>query len=120
MTGKPSSGSMMEVSATLKGCRISPQKCRLVANPLRGLSVERALETLRFSNTKSALLVLKLLESAVANAENNQGADIDELKVRAIWVNEGTTINRFRARARGRASAIKKRTSHITVTLSDE
>ena len=110
----------MEVSATLRRCRISPQKCRLVTAPLRGLSVERALETLRFSNTKSASLVLQLLESAIANAENNEGADIDELKVRAIWVNQGATINRFRPRARGRASPIKKRTSHITVTLSDD
>ena len=111
---------MMEVSATLRRCRISPQKCRLIAKPLRGLSVERALENLRFSNTKSAALVLKVLESAVANAENNQGADIDELKVGKIWVDQGTTIKRFRARARGRASPIKKRTSHITVILSDE
>ena len=111
---------MMEISATLKRCRISPQKCRLVANQLRGLSVESALENLRFSRTKSASLVLKLLESAVANAENNQGADIDELKVRKIQVDQGATLNRFRARARGRASAIKKRTSHISITLSDE
>ena len=111
---------MMEVSATLKRCRISPQKCRLVANQLRGLSVESALENLRFSRTKSAGLVLKLLESAIANAENNQGADIDELKVRTIRVDQGATLNRFRARARGRASAIKKRTSHISITLSDE
>ena len=110
----------MEVSATLKRCRISPQKCRLVANPLRGLSVERALETLRFGNTKSADLVLKLLESAIANAENNEGADIDELKVRTIRVDQGVTMSRFRARARGRAAPIKKRTSHISITLSDE
>lgn len=109
----------MEVSATLKRCRISPQKCRLVADLLRGLSVERALEALRFDNTKSAALVMKLLESAIANAENNEGADIDELKVSAIQVNQGTTIKRFRARARGRAAPIKKRTSHISITLSD-
>ena len=110
----------MEVSATLKRCRISPQKCRLVADSLRGLSVERALETLRFSNTKSATLVLKLLESAIANAENNEGGDIDELKVGKIWVDQGATMKRFKARARGRASPIKKRTSHITIVLSDE
>ncbi len=110
----------MEISATLKRCRISPQKCRLVADRLRGLSVERALENLRFGRTKSAGLVLKLLESAIANAENNEGADIDELKVRTIRVDQGATLNRFRARARGRASAIKKRTSHISITLSDE
>ena len=109
----------MEVSATLKRCRISPQKCRLAANPLRGLSVERALETLRFSNTKPAFLLLKLLESAIANAENNEGADIDELTVHTIWVNQGSTLDRFRARARGRAAPIKKRTSHITIILSD-
>lgn len=110
----------MEFSATLRRCRISPQKCRLAAKPLRGLSVERALENLRFSNTKSAALVLKVLESAIANAENNEGADIDELKVQAIRVDQAATINRFRARARGRASPIKKRTSHISVILTDE
>ena len=110
----------MEVSATLKRCRISPQKCRLVADLLRGLSVERALETLRFNNTKSAALVMKLLESAIANAENNEGADIDELKVRTIRVDQGITMDRFRARARGRAAPIKKRTSHISIMLSDE
>ena len=110
----------MEVSATLKRCRISPQKCRLVADLLRGLSVERALETLRFNNTKSATLVMKLLESAIANAENNEGADIDELKVRTIRVDQGITMDRFRARARGRAAPIKKRTSHISITLSDK
>jgi len=87
---------------------------------VRGLSVAQALETLRFSNNKSAFLILKLLESAIANAENNEGADIDELKVQAIWVNQGPSIKRFRPRARGRAAAIKKRTSHITITLSDD
>ena len=110
----------MEVSATMKRCRISPQKCRLVADRLRGLSVERALEDLRFSRTKSAGLILQLLESAIANAENNEGADIDELRVHTIQVDQGMTIKRFRARARGRASSIKKRTSHISITLSDE
>ena len=110
----------MEISATLKRFRISPQKCRLVADRLRGLSVENALEDLRYGRTKSAALILKLLESAVANAENNEGADRDELKVHEIWVNQGMTIKRFRPRARGRASAIKKRTSHIGITLSDE
>jgi len=109
----------MNVSAKLSRCRISPQKCRGVADDVRGLSVAQALETLRFSNNKSAFLILKLLESAIANAENNEGADIDELKVQAIWVNQGPSIKRFRARARGRAAAIKKRTSHIPITLSD-
>ena len=110
----------MEVSATLKRCRISPQKCRLVADQLRGLSVERALENLRFGRTKSTDLILKLLESVIANAENNESADIDELKIRRIEVDQGATLKRFRARARGRASPIKKRTSHISITLSDE
>lgn len=110
----------MEVSAKLKRCRVSPQKCRLVADDIRGLSVERALETLRFGRTKSSFLILKVLESAIANAEHNKGADIDELLVQAVQVDQGPTINRFRARARGRASPIKKRTSHITMVLSNQ
>ena len=110
----------MEMSAKLKGCRVSPQKCRLVADQIRGLSVERALETLRFGRTKSAFLVLQVLQSAIANAEHTHGADVDELKVQTVQVDQGPVISRYRARARGRASPIKKRTSHITLVLSDQ
>jgi large subunit ribosomal protein L22 len=110
----------MEVRATLKYARISPQKCRLVADQVRGLPVERALETLTFSNKKAAGMVRKVLESAIANAEHNEGADIDELKVSRIFVDEGPTLKRWRARAKGRANRILKRTSHITVMVGDE
>lgn len=109
----------MEVSATYKYARISPQKCRLVADQIRGLAVEEALNTLAFSTKKAAPMVKKVLDSAIANAENNEGADIDELKVSFIFVNEGPTMKRMRARAKGRGSRIFKRTSHITVTVAD-
>ena len=110
----------MEVRATLKYARISPQKCRLVADQVRGLPVERALETLTFSNKKAAGMVRKVLESAIANAEHNEGADIDELKISRIFIDEGPTLKRWRARAKGRANRILKRTSHITVMVGDE
>lgn len=110
----------MQVSATLRHARIAPQKCRLVADLVRGLPVEQALQTLTFSNKKASGMVQKVLESAIANAEHNEGADIDELKVSAICVNEGPTMKRFRARAKGRGNRILKRTSHITVTVGDE
>jgi large subunit ribosomal protein L22 len=109
----------MQVSATLKHARISPQKCRLVADQVRGLPVEKALNVLTFSPRKAARMVRKVLESAIANAEHNEGADIDELKVAAIFVNEGRTLKRFRARAKGRGTRILKRNSHITVTVGD-
>lgn len=109
----------MQVSATLKHARISPQKCRLVADQVRGLPVEKALNVLSFSSKKAAGIVQKLLESAIANAEHNEGADIDELKVSSIYVNEGRTLKRFRARAKGRGTRILKRNSHITVTVGD-
>ncbi len=109
----------MEVSATHKYAHISPQKCRLVADQIRGLRVEDALNTLAFSTKKAAPMVKKVLNSAIANAENNKGADIDELKVAYIFVNEGPTMKRMRARAKGRGSRILKRTSHITVTVAD-
>ena len=109
----------MQVSATLKQVHISPQKCRLVADQVRGLPVEKALNLLSFSQKKSAGLVRKVLESAIANAEHDEGADIDELKVAAIYVNEARTMKRFRARAKGRGTRILKRSSHITVTVGD-
>jgi large subunit ribosomal protein L22 len=109
----------MDVSSKHKYIHISPQKCRLVANQIRGLAVEKALNILTFSNKRAAFLVKKTLESAIANAENNEGADVDELRVAAICVDEGPTIKRMRARAKGRGNKIMKRTSHITVTVSD-
>ncbi|MDY6943210.1 MAG: 50S ribosomal protein L22 [Pseudomonadota bacterium] len=110
----------MQVAAKLKHARISPQKCRLVANEIRGLPVDRALQTLSFSPKKAARIMKKVVESAIANAEHNEGADIDELKVARVCVDEGPTMKRFHARARGRGSRILKRTSHITVTVADE
>ena len=110
----------MQAVAKLRHARLSAQKGRLVADQIRGLPVERALETLQFSKKKGAALIKKILDSAIANAENNEGADVDELKVTAIMVDEGPTMKRIRARAKGRASRILKRTSHITVTVGDE
>ena len=110
----------MEVSATLRHARLSPQKARLVAGQLRGLPVERAMEVLTFGKPKATFWLKKVLESAIANAEHNEGADVDELHVGAIFIDQGPTFRRFRARARGRASRITKRTSHITVTVTDE
>jgi large subunit ribosomal protein L22 len=109
----------MQVSATLKHAHISAQKARLVADQVRGMPVEKALNVLAFSSKKAAGMVLKVLESAIANAEHNEGADIDELKVASIYVNEGRTMKRFRARAKGRGTRILKRNSHITVTVGD-
>ena len=109
----------MEVSAKLSHARISPQKARLVADLVRGMPVERALETLTFSNKKAAQIVRKVLESAIANAEHNAGADVDELKIAKIYVNEGPVLKRFEARAKGRGNRILKRTSHITVTVDE-
>ena len=110
----------MEVAAQLRYARISPQKCRLVADLVRGQSVANALQTLAFSPKKGARIVKKVLESAIANAEHNHGADIDELKVSTIEVNEAPTFRRFRARAKGRGARIIKRNSHITVRVGDE
>ena len=110
----------MQVSAHARRLQISPQKARLVADQVRGKPVAQALDILNFSKNKGAVLVRKALESAIANAENNEGADVDELKVQTIYVNEGMTMKRIRPRAKGRADRIFKRTSHITVTVSDE
>ena len=110
----------MEVSATLRHARLSPQKARLVADQLRGLPVERAIEILSFARPRAASTLKKVLESAIANAEHNEGADVDDLHVGTVHVDQGPTFRRFRARARGRAGRITKRTSHITVTVTDE
>ncbi|MGA9420936.1 MAG: 50S ribosomal protein L22 [Rhodanobacteraceae bacterium] len=109
----------MEAKAILRGARISPQKARLVADQVRGLLVGRATNLLEFSDKKAAQLIKKLLLSAVANAENNLGADVDELKVSSIMVDEGPILKRMHARAKGRGSRISKRTSHITVVVGE-
>jgi len=110
----------MQVSAKLRFARISPQKCRLVADQVRGQPVAKALQILEFSPKKASHIVRKLIESAIANAENNEGADVDELKVGTVFVDEGPMMKRFRPRAKGRADQILKRTSHITVSVADE
>ncbi len=109
----------MESTAKLKFVRLSPQKARLVADQIRGLAVDEAIDVLNFSKKKAAGIVRKVLESAIANAEHNDGADIDELRVGKVMVDQGPTYGRFKPRARGRASKIIKRTSHISLTVSD-
>jgi len=108
----------MEVSAKLTGAQISAQKVRLVADQIRGKRAEEALDILSFSKKKAAGLVLKVLNSAIANAEHNDGADVDELKVSTIFVNEGKTMKRIKPRAKGRADRILKRSCHITVKVA--
>ncbi len=110
----------MEVKARLSHARISPQKARLVADQIRGKDIEAALQILEFSPKKAARIMKKVLESAIANAEHNNGADIDELKVSTVYVDEGPTMKRIRPRAKGRANRILKRTSHITVAVSEK
>ena len=110
---------MKEVAAIHKGARISAQKARLVADQIRGKAVGEALELLAFSPKKGAELVKKVLESAIANAEHNDGMDIDELKVSSIFVDEGMTMKRIRPRAKGRADRILKRSCHITVKVAE-
>lgn len=109
----------MEVRAILKNASLSAQKGRLVADQIRGVPVERALQVLAFSNKKAAFMLKKVLESAIANAEHNEGADIDELKVSCVFVDEARTAKRFRARAKGRGTRELRRSSHITVKVSD-
>lgn len=109
----------MEVSARLSGAQISAQKARLVADQIRGKRVEQALDILAFSNKRAAQIVHKLLNSAIANAEHNEGADVDELVVSTIFVDEGRTLKRLSPRAKGRADRIFKRSCHITVKVSD-
>ena len=110
----------MRVDAKLKNVRLAAQKGRLVADQIRGLPVERALQLLTFSPKKAARTIKKVLESAIANAEHNEGADVDELKVAAITVDEGRSYTRMMARAKGSGTHIEKRTSHITVTVGDK
>jgi large subunit ribosomal protein L22 len=109
----------MEAKAILRSARISAQKVRLVADQVRGLPAERAVNLLKFSDKKAAHIIRKVVESAIANAENNNGADVDELKVKTITVDEGPSLKRFMARAKGRGTRIVKRTSHITVIVGE-
>ncbi|MBX2867685.1 MAG: 50S ribosomal protein L22 [Acidiferrobacterales bacterium] len=110
----------MQAKSISRYVRLSPQKCRLVADQVRSMPVEKALELLQFSPKKGALPVRKTLDSAIANAEHNEGADIDELWINEIMVDEAPTLKRFRARAKGRGTRILKRSCHITVSVSDE
>jgi len=109
----------MEVTAKHKGARISAQKARLVVDQIRGKTVDEALQILSYSPKKAASLVKKVLESAVANAEHNNGFDIDELKVATVFIDEGTTMKRIKPRAKGRADRILKRSCHITVRVAE-
>lgn len=110
----------MEVVAKLKGARLSAQKARLVADQIRGMGVEEALQLLTFSPKKGAEIIKKVLDSAIANAEHNEGADVDELKVSTIFIDEGVTMKRISPRAKGRADRIFKRSCHITVKVADK
>ena len=105
--------------AKLKYARISPQKARLVADQIRGLPVDNAINVLTYSNKKAAQIIKKVLDSAIANAEHNDAADVDELIVSEIMIDEGPIMKRFRARARGRANRILKRMSHVTVAVEE-
>ena len=109
----------METSAILRGVRLSAQKGRLVADQIRGLQVEKALNLLAFSPKKGAVIIKKVLESAIANAEHNNGADIDELKVTRIMVEKGPVLKRFHARAKGRGNRVLKHTCHVFLTVGD-
>ncbi len=109
----------MEVTAKLRFARISPQKARLVADQVRGLPVDKALEVLSFSQKKASAMMKKILDSAIANAEHNEGADIDELSITQVMVDQAPTMKRLRPRAKGRANRILKRTSHITLSVGD-
>ncbi len=110
---------MTTATAVLKHAKISPKKARLVADLIRGMPVYRAVDTLTFSPQKGAKLVLKVLNSAISNAENNHGLDIDELKVGTIFIDKGMVLKRTQARARGRSDRLIKRTSHITIIVQE-
>ena len=109
----------METTATLRGVRLSAQKGRLVADMIRGKPVDQAINILAYTPKKGAALMRKLLESAIANAEHNNGADIDELKVTTIYVEKGPVLKRFQARAKGRGNRVLKHTCHIYLTVGD-
>ncbi len=109
----------METKATLRGVRLSVDKGRLVADMIRGKRVDQALNTLQFTQKKAAGIIKKVLESAIANAEHNDGADIDELKVKTIYVEQGASLRRFTARAKGRGNQIRKPTCHVYVTVGN-
>jgi len=111
---------VVETSATLRGARLSAQKARLVADQVRGKDVGAALDTLLLSTRKGAHVIRKLLESAIANAETNEAADVDDLRISAIFVDEGRTMKRMRPRAKGRAGPILKRSCHVTIRVADE
>ena len=119
-TRRPARGNnSMQVQAILKGARLSAQKARLVADQVRGKNVEEALDLLTYSTKKGADVIKKLLNSAIANAEHNEGADVDELKISEIYVDEGMTMKRIMPRAKGRADRILKRSCHISITVAD-
>ncbi len=121
LTGRPGGrGIEMEVSAKLKRAPLSAYKARLIAEQIRGKNVEEAISLLTFSTKKGSHLIHKLLGSAIANAEHNEGADVDELKVSKIYVDEGVTFKRIKSRAKGRFDRVLKRTCHITLTVADE
>ena len=109
----------METKAILRGVRLSAQKGRLVAAQIRGLPVDKALNVLAFSPKKGAVIIKKVLESAIANAEHNDGADVDELRVKTIYVDKAESLRRFTARAKGRGNVIMKQTCHIHVVVGD-
>lgn len=109
----------METTAIVRGVRLSAQKGRLVADLVRGKPVDKALNILAFTQKRAAVIIKKVLESAIANAEHNDGADIDDLRVKKIYVEKATTLRRFGARAKGRGTRISKQTSHIFVTVGD-
>ena len=109
----------METKASLRGARMSAQKGRLVADLIRGKPVDQAMSILAFTPKKGGAIIRKLLESAIANAEHNEGADIDELKVTTIYIDKGTTLKRFTARAKGRGNVIGKQSCHIRVVVGD-
>lgn len=108
----------MEVAATLRNAPMSAQKCRLVADLIRGIPVARALDILNFSPKKAAKVIRKIVESAIANAEHNKGADVDELRISTVYVDQGPSYKRMQARAKGRGNRILKPTCHITVKVS--
>jgi large subunit ribosomal protein L22 len=109
----------METRAVLRGVRLSVDKGRLVADMIRGKKVDQALNTLQFTQKKAAVIIKKVLESAIANAEHNDGADIDELRVKTIYVEQGPSLRRFTARAKGRGNQIRKPTCHVYVTVGN-